>query len=482
MNLILKHTPSNNIIEINPKGHIVICSLWTPPINIFNKLNDDFKTSIALIGNLYGGGLKIMLRNLIYNPQIEYIIIHGKDLSGNKEHLVNFFNNNIEYLNKKKKYISELDNKEKELELVSILGSKSNYITDNLILSSMFINIPKIIDTDFNDTLLEWAIINNSNKRKNETKRIYIELPKYNNDTFPNEIHSHQIVDNGILDCWEKLLFKLKRFGQEVSFRDGKKRLELLNIKTVILNPGPEKEERLNKFNISNETILEYQDNIINPELNGNDYTYGNRIRKYFNNMDLLDIIANDIKNNNLDSRHNYISLWDNTKDLTNSHSPCLVSIFFRYYNNKLDLTATFRSHNGSRAFPINCFGLYNIMKYICDKSNIEIGVLTIISNSMTLDILDLDNINLDNKKYKLKLDDNGYFNINIDSNYIIIKHYSHNGELLKEYKDNNSINLCKQLYMDEAISDISHALYIGRQLEKAEYCLLNNIKYIQEN
>ncbi len=51
---------------------------------------------IGPIANLYGNGLPQMLRNLLWNPQIRQIVILGKNLSGSREWLLNFFEHGLE--------------------------------------------------------------------------------------------------------------------------------------------------------------------------------------------------------------------------------------------------------------------------------------------------------------------------------------------------------------------------------------------------
>ncbi len=47
------------------------------------------------------------------------------------------------------------------------------------------------------------------------------------------------------------------------------------------------------------------------------------------------------------------MALWDNARDLTVKEGrPCLVSLFFRKFEGKLTLSATFRTHNAMDAWP----------------------------------------------------------------------------------------------------------------------------------
>ncbi len=108
----------------------------------------------------------------------------------------------------------------------------------------------------------------------------------------------------------------------------------------------------------------------------------------------------------------------------------------------------------------------------------------------------------------EISLDPNGYFIIKIDLNNqkIIVEHYLNNidskGIALdpntnkpiqcdsKNIRKYNKIfigNTAKEIGIlltekgIDLISKFDHALYLGRELQKAEECLLKNLEYIQD-
>ena len=119
--------------------------------------------------------------------------------------------------------------------------------------------------------------------------------------------------------------------------------------------------------------------------------------------------------------------------------------------------------------------------------------------------------INRENKilsKRKIHLDPFGYFIIKIDQikQIIIVEHYlnsiDHKGIAIdpvtkkpiecdmKNKRKYNKIfygNSAKEIGIlltennNDLISKFDHALYLGRELQKAEECLLNDLKYIQD-
>ena len=111
--------------------------------------------------------------------------------------------------------------------------------------------------------------------------------------------------------------------------------------------------------------------------------------------------------------------------------------------------------------------------------------------------------------KRKIELDPNGYFLVKIDflSNELILEHYLNNidqkgraidpesGEPIAcKTKSRNKPNKvfrgksAKQVGIKISegltpfpISRLDHAIYIGRELQKAEHCLKNAIEYVQD-
>ena len=110
--------------------------------------------------------------------------------------------------------------------------------------------------------------------------------------------------------------------------------------------------------------------------------------------------------------------------------------------------------------------------------------------------------------KRNINLDPNGYFLIKIDliNKKIIVEHYLNkinkkglaidpdtnmpitcSAENLRQYNKIFIGDTAKEVGIllsekeEGLISKIDHALYLGRELQKAEECILKNIEYIQD-
>ena len=60
----------------------------------------------------------------------------------------------------------------------------------------------------------------------------------------------------------------------------------------------------------------------------------------------------------------------------------------------------------------------------------------------------------------------------------MVVQHMGNDGLLLHEYRSAKAERIQHELARDCAISDINHALYLGRQLAKAEMCLRTGEAY----
>ncbi|MDR1657485.1 MAG: hypothetical protein LBT47_08020 [Deltaproteobacteria bacterium] len=499
--------PAKNLITVNPLGTVAICTLWTPVDYARRFLAQSApeilkpQSPLALMGGLYGGGLNIMLRNLYHNPQIDSLILLGKDFSGGAIHLINFFHNQIERTGQKQLFVFD-DGHFEELDKVLIPGAGSGYIIDGLLLPDQFLRPPIIYDWSgtpngklqgvLADFLAGYSPAAPVGRRPQP-----ISLPRPVVKTFPSDVFSRVITGKTITETWVDLLSTLSRFGRRVKFRNGKERLELLNLKAVISEPGRLEASELSRLNLSESAIAAYKEELLNPVLpDGLPYTYGNRMRGYFG-PDLLSGVISDLALEG-DSRHAYIALWDNLRDLKGADAPCLVTVFFRKLDGLVHLAAVFRSHNGARAWPVNCVGLHGLNEFVCQRANVEPGrtekaelrpgTLTVTSLSISLDPADLPQVGeivrqYDERPYSMVTDPNGYFRITVDldSQELLVFHHGPDGMLLSEYRGKTPSELAWKLERAKAISNLGHAVYLGGQLERAWYSLQKGREYFQD-
>lgn len=478
---------SDKLKIVNPYGTLGIITLWSGVAyieRILQKIGINLNPSdshIAVIGTLYGNGLRELLRNLLYNPQIDTLVIFGRNRSGSAEDLIAFFENGIEPLHTAYKGSFSF----KGAEPMIIKGRKR--VIDGLVTPEMFKAKPKIFfagepqNEEAIEKIRHFFSYYKPNGSRYPVERIVVPLPEFSIVNYPSNPRTHTIWANDPLTAWKDLIHTLFFFGNPVQLRKGKRR-ELQNIKVVVEEPKPVSDEELDRYGFDCEYVRRYEREFLYPELpEDTSYTYGNRMRSYFGWDQIEKVIDRLIRDP--EDRRSYIVLWDPRKDIEKEESvPCLVSIFFRRYGGKLTLTATFRTHNALDAWLVNLHGLMAVQRHVAMATGMEPGAITVISHSISIDEGELDRaekIALE-KEFRYRLDPMGFFRISLNEGEIIVE-YCHDDVVLKTYRSDKAARLQHEIARDGVISEISHAIYLGRQLERAEQCLKEGKEFVQD-
>ena len=250
----------------------------------------------------------------------------------------------------------------------------------------------------------------------------------------------------------------------------------------VVEKPRFEGEEQLRAAHLDPERLRRYQGEILRGELRPDEtYHYGHRLRAYFG-LDTLAACADRLKTDPED-RKSYVALWDTARDLTVKEGrPCLVSLFFRKFEGKLTLSATFRTHNAMDAWLLNLYGLMAIQVWVAERAGLSPGAIVVVSHSLGLDPRELDRalMIIGKRPFKVRLDPMGYFRVTLDEGEIIVEHRFED-VTLREYRGKTAVSLQHQIARDVAVSDINHAIYLGRQLAKAEMALKDGREFVQD-
>jgi len=481
----------DRITVVNPNASAIILTLWTPVKTVLKFLERegfDLKPETSLlcaISNFYGDGLPQLLRSLALNNTVTTVVILGQNLSQSAEHFTNFIKlgctpigDGLLKINGTDRIIDDGVNPEL-LDDVQVfnLGPKLNIGLGNVLQGMMQPKYPR------------------------KTDNILIPLPKMEVTTYPSDVNGHTIVRQKAVEAWKELILRLARFGKQNSVcGKGKLRTELCNVKVVVNDPILKKEDFTDDIGTSYEEVLKYQLTFLDgSEPVDVEYTYGHRIRSspIDTLLYVIDMLAKDPTR-----RDCYISLWQNFNDMTidgDKAHPCLVSLYLRVIDDKLNLTAVFRVHNCMSAWLKNFAALYVVMQTVIinlpDNLGIKVGSITVISNSITIDPAAVDKIRIVekvlaegyhnfevDKKEGFKSDSCGYFsfNVDLDTHELVVEH-RHDGLTLKEYRGTTAECIEYALVKDCAISDVPHAIYVGRELARLEQRLKNGKQYTTE-
>lgn len=464
----------DNLILGNPKSEVVIITLWTPVEQITKKLD---KNLFCLVGQLYSkDGINYIIRNILANPSIYYLIVCGQDLSSSGKALIDFFEKGVDENyniigNKFSLLHKEIPREYLEMVRHNVRIRNLIGIADVAKISEELKNCPKIGKpfTDF---------------------KIFADYKAEKISIFPTDQSIFKVREKYIGPAWLKILKLILKFGAINKSWYGNEARELFNIAAVIEDEDPLEPKIYPYFQISKEDIEKYQSNMMKGGKGDEIYTYGERLWNYKRINQVDEVIIPYLRKYPND-RAALAVIFDMTYDHKAPRSPCLCLVQATTIGNKLNLTAYFRSHATFSGWVLNAFGLRKVQHYIAEKLSKELGLLTIFSNcahiyenewKIAQELVE----KYSPQKFNYQLDPRGYFVITTEDREIVVKHYSPQGQFLQEFRQDGliekaTIQLYQKLVLSEAVSEISHALDLGAEIQKAEIAIKQNLKYIQD-
>jgi thymidylate synthase len=466
-----------NILIINPKSNISIATLWAKIDYILKLLPENSKNKVNIIGTLYTvNGIKYLIQTLGENPQINTIIVYGPDLTQSGQALVDVFSNKDE--NTLKKYNINLNyNEIKEI-----------------------LNTTNVIDirNDFwnkNRSKLEEIIENNYKPENIFRRKIDIEINDEIKKNYGYNIPLPPafIYDISLFNAWIRVLTEIKMFGFLKDSEYNEKQLERLNIIVSLGLYGKryELEKEFDEFIKLEEFEKHLKGYFIDKKPEGVDYTYGERFLNY-NNINQLQYIINKLSKNP-ETRRAIMITWNPNIDIYSNDPPCVISIEGIIQGKYLNLTEYIRSNDMFRGWPLNMYALIRIGEYIVNEINkrtnkgYELGIVTTISVSAHVYEHDFPYMEKVLEKYGYRIrsfvpDPKGNFIIYNEDNKTFVEHRSYDNTILDFKVGSENVNdIYNKLKGLPFFTLHDHAIYVGREIYKADEFRRNSKKYIQD-
>lgn len=416
---------------------IALCTCWTDPAGIDTS---DYQ----MAGTLYSpSGIPYLIQTLGKTPSIKQVIIRPDDP------------------------LSRTPIGRKGWESLLILWEKG--LERNRIPGTDIV-LPKEITPELIDYLREHVHISlqKSSFTPKDRKAIHISFTPPKKDTYPSEKHGFLIRAPTIEQAHQQIVKKIMRYGTEKETEYKTKQKELLALTWVIEQPAVD----------DSKEIQAYTSQLLDPQCPpGISYTYGQRLRD-FRGTDQIQHIIERFKSSPI-SRRAAATTHDPSKDNTSNSPPCLGYLHF-ICDQKLHLTAFFRSHDMMKGARANAYALTGLMHHIAHAINKDIGTLTIVSNSAHIYEHDYEEARHIRPKTRRTYDPRGNVIIQVKEN-IHLTLQSPDGTAIRTLKG-NAEELIDELSQEDLLSQKSHYLYIGKELQKAQIALEQNIPYIQDN
>jgi thymidylate synthase len=481
------------IHRVNPSGDVGLLTLWSPFTAVERKLDaistdilDPERSRVAVVANLYGDGMYAMFCNLLFNPQIRHLVAVGQDLGlGAVEEIEAFLADGLEDAEMLGRPVKRVRG------TARVFPAVSEFDEGQLRATLSFHTLGKLSSAQLGERL-ERLLKELPETDDPPRRRVRVTIPTSpagDEARLPSDVMTHQVVRDRPLDCWEELVVRTVRFGRRVELGNGP-RLELLNARVVVRDPVEDAPDALEKFGFDIDRFRAYAERMLKPGLpEGISYTYGNRLRGYFDHGPEADTLqtAIDLLRKDRRTRRAYISLWDSVADLAQDEDnaarskPCLTTLFFRTAEDRLTLTATYRAHNLLTAWLQNLYGLMAVQRHVAGGAGLDTGPITVISHSLGIDPRNPryetaraiaerwscdDNVDRRTGKVSLREDPNGYFVVSVDTDRgRIIADHRFGGALIKRYEAERAVTIEQSVAADMAVTLVSHALWLGREL-----------------
>lgn len=448
----------DQLIIGNPQNSVGICTLWTLKEIIAEKID---KNEFAVCGQLYSKeGIKYILRNILANPRIYFLILCGKDKSQSGKALIEMLKNSECIDQEIPKDIFELFRQ--NVKIIDLRG--------------------EISGDEIKKTIKELE-----KKSSAWTEPAIFKEERLETTSYPTDASVFKLRYPTVAAAWPWILKHIMRFGVEKQTDYGVKEKELLNLTAVIYDEDPQNLSFADYFDFTPNDFERYVPQILSPEhIEGTEYTYGERLRNYQGTDQIQEGIINRLKES-INSRRAVAVTWQVEKDIKSKQPPCINLVQGLVQNNFLHLTVYIRSNDMFKAWPQNALALRRLQDIIAKEVKMGLGTLTTISASAHIYEQDFEKAGQIIKKHTEKLrcawDPRGNFVIELDKpkKEIIVHHYSPDGIKIGEYRGKSAQEIYHQLDNDLAVSQISHAFDLGIELYKAEIALKLNREYQQD-
>jgi thymidylate synthase len=464
---------TKDVIVGNKDSSVGIVTLWTKKDEILKHINCD---KFNIIGQLYSNvGINYIIRNCLSNKKIRHIVMVGEDLSGSGETLKTFFEDGV------------LRNK--------IIGTRDALIDEEIshkAIGLLRTNVELIDWRNQKDySMLNALLIKLESNSESYGDPEYFPDKKIKfPDRYPSENIGFVIRKKNIGDAWLSLLYHIMRYGCHKPSSYSDDQIELLDLMTVTnenmkIDDGSVIVDFKDYYLFTEDELDEYYAQIITSEPHGVNYTYGQRLRNH-NGIDQIQGIIDELKKEKF-SRRAIAFTWNVEKDTGNKNAPCLDLVQCNIQDNKLYLTGYIRSNDMVKAWVQNVYGLRRLQKLISDELHVNMGNLTTISCSAHIYESDVETVQsiLENNKLCIvdDYDPRGDFIIDVDDvtkEIDIEQHDPFTGNSIDLVYGKSAGEVTRKLAMKNMIINPYHAMYLGRELQKVEYCIKNGEKYVQ--
>lgn len=498
-------------------GQTAVITGWTVKSAITKRLQPQ---EFAVVGQLYSPtrGISFLIRNLLANPHVRYLVVVNATKedhnAGGCDCLLDFFRHGFD--------AGESDTGRRCWVVRSPIPGYVELEIAESALEQLRQNVEWFEVKSISEAVTSaqaLALQTLRNRPEPWGKPLSFPQPPESVATvLPGPRYGHRIEGETIAQTWVKIIHRIKTTGiVRPTGYDGQWQ-ELIDLMAIVTDepvgfyfPEP------NYLPCDRPFIEQYISHILDdaPHQEGIQYTYGQRLRSWFGQDQVEQVIQKLIAD--IDSARAVMSLWDVRDGLrsvedhhaakvgggdtppphfaANHSPPCLNHIWLRVTEGELSLTATFRSNDMFAAWPANTMGLRALQQHICSQitsrstHKLKLGPLITISQSAHIydDCWENADQLIQNQYAKLcaardYADPSGSFGVSVQGDQILVEHMTPGaGEVVNCYSGTSARQLYRQIATDCPALQGEHALYLGTELQKAELATTTRFIYEQD-
>lgn len=469
----------NLLIAGDPESRVGVVTLWTPREKVAAALDP---ACYAAVGQLYSAtrGLDLLVRNLLANPQIRYLLMTGHDLSRSGEALRDFF-----------AYGVDQGATDAGRPCWRVRSATEGYVDvevpqeaiDRLRAGVQLVPCQNTADTATEARRLRALSQDLPPYAQPET------YPKVQTDaaqTWPAESAALVVRGPTVAETWLSVLDAVMRFGYTSATHYESRQREAIDLVAVVTDEDPDALHLPDYLPVRGDNLARYIPQVLTADVPADArYTYGSRLRAHFQVDQVENMVARLAADP--DSRSAVASLWDPRTDGHGHGTPCLNQLWARLRDGHLSLTAVVRSNDMYGAWPSNALALRKLQELIrcrvAQERGEPLGLGDLITLSESAHVYEenwaeaekllashrRDLARARNREY----DPRGAFVIEVKADSLAVEHIDpDDGEHLRTYAGKNAADLERQIATDQVVSSPGHALYLGRELAKAEVAL----------
>jgi thymidylate synthase len=457
---------ASQVILSNPGSNVAICCLWSKREQIASSLDP---SNYCIVGNLYSrAGINAMLRNILANPLIRYIVLTGNSVTDSDDALHKFFTLGV---NQEWKIIGN--------------GGKIDQSFPHNVLEEIRNSVRLIDLRGIRNFRTEFEKI----FKKLSTLPPFAEPRLFPKTTpsqhiYPSEFIGFVVRHNSIVEAWKEILWTIITFG-EISPTDyGLEQREILGLLSIIQNPRARPKTIPNWAPFTITDVEVYVEDFFRAQ-KGREvaYSYGDRLSSYWGSNQIDSIIA-ELRRSKY-SRRAEATLWDPRSDPMLLDPPCISLVQAAIRHEQLYLTAYIRSNDMYRAYPLNAFALAALqMRITSALGDVEIGPLSILSFSAHIysdcwEACQKAASELAKLKNAFQPDPRGSFVLAFDNGEFLADHFSPRGDLVQTLTARSEKDLRRVIM--PFVGRIDHAVYLGRESYRLGLALKNGKNYEQD-